>query len=138
MRLFIHFWVAENAHPTFVSAQIVAHHCAIVSRTHMYPTHAHVQPEWPEAYSAALAALGQGQEVPIPRPHPKFGLNDLQRIAERGPRFADVVLPHAEQDATISDSGAERARAYNYIPASVLGDWGYELEPDWAALPQVG
>jgi hypothetical protein len=36
-------------------------------------------------------------------------------------------------------SGADQplAAAYSYIPETVLGDWGYEVEPKWTELEQV-
>lgn len=55
----------------------------------------------------------------------------MSRIASEGPRFADVVLEHAERifdprnDAT-GENDQALGEAYNYIPFTVLGDyrWG--------------
>jgi hypothetical protein len=29
------------------------------------------------------------------------------------------------------------AEAYNYVPFSVLGDYHFDVEPDWLGLPQM-
>jgi hypothetical protein len=91
---------------------------------------AHAQ-DTSKAYDSAISALADGQETAIPRPHPKFTTSDMQRIANQGPLFRDVVLQHVERvDAT-------HASGYNYIPSAVLGDWTYEVEPQWQQLPEV-
>jgi hypothetical protein len=94
-------------------------------------------PEFPDAYFLAIEQLSKGKEVPIPRPHPKFSLQDMERIAREGPRFNDLVLEHAESldpliDDTSSVSGL--AQVYRYIPSGVVGDWQYEIEPKWQRL----
>ncbi len=61
-------------------------------------------------------------------------LQDLERIAKRGPSFSDIVLPHAERSL---EEGQQWAHAYNYVPISVLGDWAFEVEPRWSKLDQV-
>jgi len=86
-------------------------------------------PEWPQAYWDALKSLGKGQAVTVPRPHPKFDVSDMARVAEQGPLFRDVLLQHAER---VTD---ETAVAYNYIPPTVLGDWSWETEPQWLQTP---
>jgi hypothetical protein len=40
-----------------------------------------LQKEWPEAFIDTLDSINAGGEVPVPRPHPKFTLQDLQRIS---------------------------------------------------------
>ncbi len=42
-----------------------------------------LQAEWPQAYWEVLASLQQGQAVTIPRPHAKFDVADMQRVAEQ-------------------------------------------------------
>jgi hypothetical protein len=59
----------------------------------------------------------------------------LERIARRGPSFSDVVLPHAERS---QEEWVQAAQAYNYVPATVLGDWDFEVEPQWTGFSQVG
>ena len=61
-------------------------------------------------------------------------MQDLERIARRGPSFTDMVLPHAERGP---EEDGQWAHAYNYVPNSVLGDWGFEVEPQWTGLNQV-
>jgi len=98
--------------------------------------------EWPEMYWKALEEMGKGEAVQVPSPHPKFTMQDLERIASSGPSFHDVVLEHVERvyepgsDAE-SDDGPV-AEAYNYIPFSVLGDYQMDAEPNWSQLPCMG
>lgn len=58
----------------------------------------------------------------------------MARIAQQGPSFSDVVLPHAERNL---EEGEQSAHSYNYVPATVLGDWDYEVEPQWTGISQV-
>lgn len=91
-------------------------------------------------YWRALTSLGRGQAIPLPEPHPKFTLSDIERIAREGPRFSDLVLEHVERlDGVegVPGADAQTAVAYSYIPTTVLGDWGLEVEPRWAELTQV-
>ncbi|KAF5832521.1 hypothetical protein DUNSADRAFT_11559 [Dunaliella salina] len=90
--------------------------------------------QWPGVFWRTQEALQRGQAVEVPRPHPKFTVQDLERIARQGPRFSDVVLPHAERS---QEEGEQWAHAYNYVPISVLGDWAFEIEPQWTGLNQV-
>jgi len=46
-----------------------------------------------------------------------------------------VVLPHAERS---QEEWVQAAQAYNYVPATVLGDWDFEVEPQWTGFSQVG
>ena len=69
----------------------------------------------------------------------------MARIARGGPRFQDFVLehaqalrdPNAEADIDEPIQPATSAMAYNYIPESVLGDWQYEVEPNWRQMDQM-
>ena len=113
-------------------------------------TCSHTQPEFPDAYWSALEQLSLGREIALPRPHPKFTVEDMARIAQEGPRFHDVVLEHAEALRPTGESAADlsyamdgeggprppapAAVAYNYVPSSVLGDWRYEVEPNWKEM----
>ncbi len=90
------------------------------------------QAEYPAAYGESLTRLSKGDPIPVPRPHPKFSMSDMERIASQGPRFEDMVLSHAERVDDMS------AAEYTYIPATVLGDWQFEQEPNWGETPQVG
>ncbi|WIA36901.1 hypothetical protein OEZ86_008147 [Tetradesmus obliquus] len=97
---------------------------------------------WPEMYWAALADLGKGKAVPVPSPHPKFSVQDMARIATQGPKFNDLVLEHAEliNDTDVAPQypgDRPAAEAYNYVPFSVLGDYHFDVEPDWLGLPQM-
>ena len=78
-------------------------------------------PEFPDAYFSAIEQLSKGKEVPMPRPHPKFSLSDMERIAREGPRFNDLVLEHAEAldqpDLNSPFQEAAAAQSYRYIPA---------------------
>ncbi|GFH07288.1 AAA domain-containing protein, partial [Haematococcus lacustris] len=85
---------------------------------------------WPEAFQQPLKELAAGRKVAVPRPHPKFSMQDMERIATQGPVFSDIMLRHVERDSP------ESASAYNYVPSTVLGDWTYEVEPNWVNLPQ--
>lgn len=107
-----------------------------------------MQPEFPDAYWSALEQLSAGRHVPLPRPHPKFTVEDMARIAQEGPRFRDFVLEHAqalrdpaEEQGDDDDQqitpGPTSAIAYNYVPASVLGDWQYDVEPNWRQIEQM-
>eukprot|EP00197_Chlamydomonas_leiostraca_P008695 CAMPEP_0202859898 /NCGR_PEP_ID=MMETSP1391-20130828/1827_1 /ASSEMBLY_ACC=CAM_ASM_000867 /TAXON_ID=1034604 /ORGANISM="Chlamydomonas leiostraca, Strain SAG 11-49" /LENGTH=1006 /DNA_ID=CAMNT_0049538999 /DNA_START=339 /DNA_END=3359 /DNA_ORIENTATION=- len=87
--------------------------------------------QWPGVYWEALTAMSKGEAAPVPRPHPKFDVTDMQRIAAQGPRFQDVVARHAER------TGEGEAVEYAYVPRTVLGDWFGEVEPQWAQLEQV-
>ena len=61
----------------------------------------------------------------------------MQRIATRGPQFGDVVVEHAEKgDPMADDVGVLHpvAKAYSYIPFTVLGDYQFEPEPNWLEL----
>lgn len=69
----------------------------------------------------------------MPRPHPKFSLQDLQRISAQGPSYHDIVLQHAER----LPQEADAAEGYNYVPFTVLGDYTQEQEPNWLRLPQM-
>ncbi|KAG2490077.1 hypothetical protein HYH03_011542 [Edaphochlamys debaryana] len=110
--------------------------------------------DWPEQYWEALQAASRGREVELPRPHPKFEMQDLERIARSGPGLRDLVLEHVERispgaagvlNAEAEGAGVlegqredlEVAHAFNYIPRSVLGDYRPEVEPNWMALPQM-
>jgi len=94
--------------------------------------------EWPEAYWRALESLSSQHSAPVPQPHPKFSMSDMARIAQQGPRFNDVVLEHAEREVgSSSPAEATAANAYSYIPYTVLGDWQYEVEPQWLRIPQM-
>ena len=133
--LCVAWWVGECAcvctcAVARMSGSCVATHALFHTHAHTH-THTHTQPESPEAYWDALKALTSGKPVALPRPHPKFGFDDMARIAKNGPRFDDVVLEHAERVER------DTAVAYNYVPPSVLGDWDYEIEPRWLDLPQV-
>lgn len=88
-------------------------------------------------------------------------MQDLERIKAQGPSINDIVLEHAERlrsGPEASTSGQSplptgpnplesalaqdeeqfpAALAYRYIPRSVLGDYGYEQEPNWAEVPQM-
>ncbi|KAL6752417.1 hypothetical protein V8C86DRAFT_2755828 [Haematococcus lacustris] len=86
---------------------------------------------WPEAFQQPLKELAAGRKVAVPRPHPKFSMQDMERIATQGPVFSDIMLRHVERDSP------ESASAYNYVPSTVLGDWTYEVEPNWVNLPQM-
>ncbi|KXZ42968.1 hypothetical protein GPECTOR_109g211 [Gonium pectorale] len=100
-------------------------------------------PNWPDQYFEALKAMSAGREVPLPRPHPKFTRQDLERLASSpgGPRLADLVVEHAEAgevEAEAAEGGrTEAGQAYAYIPRAVLGDYRHEVEPDWRSLPQM-
>ncbi|GFH25562.1 AAA domain-containing protein, partial [Haematococcus lacustris] len=89
------------------------------------------QAAWPEAFQQPLKELAAGRKVAVPRPHPKFSMQDMERIATQGPVFSDIMLRHVERDSP------ESASAYNYVPSTVLGDWTYEVEPNWVNLPQL-
>eukprot|EP00955_Chlamydomonas_euryale_P108482 365853-Chlamydomonas_euryale.AAC.7 len=69
----------------------------------------HPQEEFPDAYWSAIEALSAGRPVPLPRPHPKFSVQDAARIAAEGPRFSDVVLQHAEVAAVQQTDGGDAA-----------------------------
>ena len=101
-------------------------------------------PEWPEAYRGVLTALSAGKAVPVPLPHPKFALPDLERLKREGgrPRWGDVVLEHAERVSSGAPrpgagGGAPVGEAWRFVPATVLGDLELEVEPDWASLPRM-
>jgi hypothetical protein len=100
-------------------------------------------PEWPEAYRGVLTALSAGRPVPVPLPHPKFALSDLERLRQEGgkPRWGDVVLEHAERVAPAAPpgagGGAAVGEAWRFVPATVLGDLELEVEPDWLGLPRM-
>ena len=102
-----------------------------------------LQAEFPDAYWAALEQLSAGRQVPLPRPHPKFSVEDMARIAQQGPRFDDLVLPHAEAlppgevDGSGVPAAVSAAMAYNYVPSSVVGDWRYEVEPNWQQMESM-
>lgn len=61
----------------------------------------------------------------------------MARIAREGPRFKDLVLEHAELLPTDRPGDPVVATAYNYVPSSVLGDWQYDVEPNWLAMQQM-
>ena len=94
-----------------------------------------LQEEWPDAYWKAIEAISGGSSVPLPRPHPKFAVQDLARVARDGPRFEDVVLEHVERTPTAD--GQLLGEAYSYVPSTVLGDWRFDVEPNWLNLPQM-
>jgi hypothetical protein len=100
-------------------------------------------PEWPEAYRGVLTALRSGDAVPVPLPHPKFALSDLERLKSEGgkPRWGDVVLEHAERvgggGGGAAGAGAGVGEAWRFVPATVLGDLELEVEPDWTQLPRM-
>lgn len=68
------------------------------------------QRKWPDVYWEALGALSEGKEVEVPRPHPKLSMQDMARIAKSGPRFADVVLEHAERTNEVCACKSEQHR----------------------------
>jgi len=97
-------------------------------------------PEWPEAYRGVLTALAAGRPVPVPLPHPKFALPDLERLRAEGgrPRWGDVVLEHAERISSgAPGGGAAVGEAWRFVPATVLGDLELEVEPAWLDLPRM-
>ncbi|GLC38755.1 hypothetical protein PLESTM_000772200 [Pleodorina starrii] len=97
-------------------------------------------PEWPDQYWEALKAMSAGRPLELPRPHPKFTSQDLERIAgsETGPRLDDLVLEHVERIATepldLTAMAAEAQRQQGQGQGlGRLGGGAEGVEPELAA-----
>eukprot|EP00798_Chlamydomonas_sp_ICE-L_P010872 gene10872-16994_t len=102
-------------------------------------------PEFPEVYWAAIESMAKGRDVALPRPHPKFTLSDMERIATSEPNWLQVEQKgffHLFQglrernwtDKRNYDRNAERWRLQFFQVVTTCAD-GSQF---WVDLPSPG
>ena len=58
-------------------------------------------------------------------------MQDRQRIKTLGPSITDLMHKHVVESK--SNDGKAMRTEYNFVPAEVLGNVGYHMEPNWCA-----